>query len=348
MPYLPPDAFAIVMATGIVSLAAGDHGFRVVSAVLATLATAAFAVLAAAWGAQFLARRGAIIADFRDPDVALRMFTFVAGACVLGVVWLEVPVAVWVVGVAAAAMWLVLIPLAARDVRSRPRTELRDHARGAWLLGSVATSGIAITAGDLAVIDSLGWLLDAGIAVWIAAWALYAAVACLIVWRAWAHPLRAESMTPDTWILMGGLAIAALAGAHLTDAGRVVGSLAGMADWVPAATVAIWAVATAWIPLLVAAQLWQAIRVPGSIHFTNVWWSAVFPLGMYATATAAIAGDVRIGALWPISLVFTWIALGAWLAAAAGLVHSAVRRMSRHQGGHRVASRRAASPGKTS
>ena len=58
---MKPDAFAAVMATGIVSIAAADHGFQVASDVLVVLAAAAFPVLivmvARAW-------RGF---DLRDP-----------------------------------------------------------------------------------------------------------------------------------------------------------------------------------------------------------------------------------------------------------------------------------------
>ncbi|MEO7127070.1 MAG: tellurite resistance/C4-dicarboxylate transporter family protein [Nakamurella sp.] len=331
VPDMAPDAFALVMATGIVSVAADDHGYRPVGAVLAALATAAFAVLAIAWGWHFLTHRGDVIADFRDPDVALRMFTFVAGACVLGVVWLREPSIVWIFAACAGAGWLLLIPLSARDVRSRPRTELRNHVHGAWLLVSVATSGLATTAGDLAAGHSIGWLLYLGIVAWVVAWVLYVAVTYLILWRVWAQPFRAESIAPDAWILMGALAISALAGAHLLEASRALAPSAVVSDAVQGAMMVVWIVATAWIPVLTAAQVWRLIRVPRSLQFANVWWSAVFPLGMYASATAAIAHDLRLAVLPSISLVFTWIGLAAWLAAAVGLVRKSVHRPMRRR-----------------
>lgn len=55
-----------------------------------------------------------------------------------------------VLAAVATVAWLILTLLAVADLRSRPRRELRKDAHGAWLLSSVATSGLAITAADLA------------------------------------------------------------------------------------------------------------------------------------------------------------------------------------------------------
>lgn len=41
----PPDVFAVVMATGILSIAAADHGYRVLDAGLSLVAATAFVVL---------------------------------------------------------------------------------------------------------------------------------------------------------------------------------------------------------------------------------------------------------------------------------------------------------------
>ena len=43
------------------------------------------------------------------------------------------------------------------------------------------------------------------------------------------------------------------------------------------------------------------------------WWAAVFPLGMYSSATFATAVETGWHPLMTISLVFLWIAFAAWL-----------------------------------
>jgi tellurite resistance protein TehA-like permease len=65
-----------------------------------------------------------------------------------------------------------------------------------------------------------------------------------------------------------------------------------------------WVVASAWIPVLAAAT----VRMRG-----GNWWAAVFPLGMYSSATFATAVETGWHPLTTISLVFFWIALAAWL-----------------------------------
>jgi tellurite resistance protein TehA-like permease len=321
---LPPDVFAIVMATGIVSVAASDHQYWRIGIVLAAIASVVFVVLTIGLGLRILTRSGVIVAQSTDPDVALRMFTFVAGASVLGVVWRRYPVAVWIVGALSLIGWLVLIPLGARDVHSRPRTDLRDHAHGAWLLVSVGTSGLATTAADLAIIHGSRPLVMIGVACWLLAMVLYVAVTWLIAWRVVVAPFRPDAVTPDSWILMGALAIATLAGTHLLQATDELGSLQWLADAVGPVTLVLWIVGSLWIPVLLYAEIWRVDQRAGSLRFAGVWWSAVFPLGMYSSATWMTGIELDMPALATISLVFFWIAATVWALVTVGLTQFAV------------------------
>ncbi|MGH3829734.1 MAG: hypothetical protein ACRDRS_04665, partial [Pseudonocardiaceae bacterium] len=112
----PPELFAAVMATGIVSVAADDHGYWRLSTALGILAVVAFAVLGLGFALWALRRPGHVAAVLRDPDVAVRMFTIVAACEVLGLRWGAAPALGWLLGALALATWLVLAPLAAVDV----------------------------------------------------------------------------------------------------------------------------------------------------------------------------------------------------------------------------------------
>jgi tellurite resistance protein TehA-like permease len=70
--------------------------------------------------------------------------------------------------------------------------------------------------------------------------------------------------------------------------------------------------------------MWRVDSRAGSLHFAGVWWSAVFPLGMYAAATAETASVLKHSALITISLVLFWIAFTVWLLVAVGLAHRAI------------------------
>jgi tellurite resistance protein TehA-like permease len=293
----PPDVFAAVMATGIVSIAAADHGLHRISAALALLAAVALPLLvvlaAIGW------RRTPL--DLHDPDVLLRLLTFVAACGVLAARLRDYRALGWVLVGLALAAWILLVPLIIRHMTRTGWTGLRDRAHGAWELASVATSGLAIGFADLDV----RWL---AMAFWVLALAVYGVITILIGRRTVHERLDRDGFEPDSWILMGGLAIATLAGDHIH---RV-----WPAPVVAAVTVLTWILATLWIPPLAYFVVRRVIRHTETLRVAGVWWAMVFPLGMYSAATYAMF--VELG--WPgfrvVSLAFCWIALAAWLAVA--------------------------------
>jgi hypothetical protein len=137
-----PDVFAAVMATGIVSIAASQHHYGRITEILGVLASLGLVVLVAL---VLLTRRFSVW-DLRDPDVTLRLFTFVAACAVLDSRPASQAIVVPILGAAALSSWLSLIVLSARNMLARTWTALRDAARGAWELASVGTSGLAIVA----------------------------------------------------------------------------------------------------------------------------------------------------------------------------------------------------------
>lgn len=328
----PPEVFAGVMATGIVSVAAADHGYWRLDLALAILAVVTFAVLGLCFLGWAVTRPARVVTVTRDPDVALRMFTFVAACAVLGVRWSDHPAVGWLLGGLALAAWLVLAPLAVADVCSRPVAELREQAHGGWLLPSVATAGLATTATDLALDVRAPSLVVIGAVAWAVGMVLYLAVTWLIAWRALATPVVPDEVTPDSWILMGALAITALAGDHILAASRTLGAPAGLAAWARPVTLGAWVLASLWIPVLLYAQVWRANQVAGSLRYRGVWWAAVFPLGMYSAASAATATELHMRALRTISLVFFWNAFTVWTLLAVGTLHSAIAHRARIQG----------------
>ncbi|MDT5005329.1 MAG: hypothetical protein QOJ24_2505 [Mycobacterium sp.] len=271
-----PDAFAAVMATGIVSVAAADHGFDGLSDVLAVISVALLAGLAVLATVR-------LRPDFDDLDVPVQLLTFVAACAVVGT-----RLAWWPLGVVGLLGWLLLLPIALRAMWPNRWTGLRDRARGGWELAGVATAGLAIVAADLGLVAVAIGLLVLGIC-------LYCAMTGLVLWRAVHAPSAPDLFAPDAWILMGGAAIATLAGDHIHKA--------GFTDVRPV-TIVTWVVASAWIPVLAAAT----VRMRG-----GNWWAAVFPLGMYSSATFATAVETGWRPLTTSSLVFFWIALAAWL-----------------------------------
>ena len=288
---MKPDTFAAVMATGIVSIAALDHGFRVVSDVLIVLAAGAQPVLIAAAATAW--RRESW--NLNDLDVAIRLCTYIAACAVVGARLAEHRIVLWVLAGMALQGWLSLAPVVARRMWRDRGVGLRDRAHGGWELASVATSGLAIVTADLKIVFL-------AVLFWVVAIGVYLAMTGLVVWRAIDDSSAPELLQPDIWILMGGAAIATLAGDHIHKAGL---------ESVRPVTVVTWIVATVWIPLLVHVTV-QRFRRRRELP-PGLWWAAVFPLGMYSAATYATAVETGWRCLTNVSLVFFWIAFAAWL-----------------------------------
>lgn len=284
------------MATGIVSIAAADHGYGGISGVLIVLAAVALPVLivaaATAWRRESW--------NLANLDVSLRLCTYIAACAVVGARLAEHRVVLWVLAGMALQGWLSLAPVVTRRMWRDRSVGLRDHAHGGWELASVATSGLAIVTADLKMVflAMLFWAIAIGV---------YLLMVGLIVWRAVHDPAASELVQPDIWILMGGAAIATLAGDHIHKAGL-------QAVW--PVTVVTWFVATAWIPPLIYVTL-QRFRRRAELP-PGLWWAAVFPLGMYSSATYATAVETGWRWLTVVSLVFFWIAFAAWVSVAIG------------------------------
>jgi tellurite resistance protein TehA-like permease len=134
---------------------------------------------------------------------------------------------------------------------------------------------------------------------------------------------------------MGAAAISTNAGSTLVASNGGLPFLLSIRPFIDGVTLAMWAWATWWIPLLLLLGVWKhgAHRVP--LRYTTALWSVVFPLGMYAVASHRLSLVAEVPALQSMSRVMAWIALAAWSATGIGLVlaswHSARAFIARAQ-----------------
>lgn len=323
---LSPGYFALVMATGILSLACSQRDWQLASWVLLVLSAIAYAVLVVATLWRILAHREAMATDLRDPRTAFQAFTFVAGSGVLGsglaLHGLLAPAAVLLA--LATMSWLVMgyaLPWAA--VLGRAQRPLTAAANGTWFIWTVGAQSIAILASTLeSYAQSAGHVVSIlAVFTWSVGLVLYGAVAVMVVLRLMIHPLEPQELDPPYWVSMGAIAITVVAGARIVqmESTPTVDAVRGLAGGL---TVVLWSFATWLIPALLAMGLWRHLlrRVP--LAYTPALWSMVFPLGMYAVASMTLgrADDLplveRVGELW------IWVAMAAWLVTGAAMVFS--------------------------
>jgi tellurite resistance protein TehA-like permease len=124
---------------------------------------------------------------------------------------------------------------------------------------------------------------------------------------------------------MGAAAISTNAGSTLVGSNGGLPFLLSIRPFIDGVTLALWAWATWWIPLLLLLGIWKhgVHRVP--LRYTTTLWSMVFPLGMYAVASHRLSLVAEVPALQSLSRAMVWIALAAWSATAFGLVAASWR-----------------------
>src|SRR5689334_8987753 len=108
---LAPASFGLVMATGIVSLAARDFGWPLLAKALFSANLFFFGVLCALTAMRAVLYRASFAADFDDHLRAPGFFTAAAAAAILGAQCLLLHDAIdaaWVLWAVTIALWLVL------------------------------------------------------------------------------------------------------------------------------------------------------------------------------------------------------------------------------------------------
>ncbi|WP_343883630.1 tellurite resistance/C4-dicarboxylate transporter family protein [Rhodanobacter caeni] len=331
--HLDPGCFALVMATGIVSIDVGQHGMTALARALFGLNLLAYAalLLMSALRLRWFPRE--LLADFVSPGRGAGFLTLAAATCVLGsqcLLVVRLPRLADGLLLAGAVSWAALVYLfLAAAITARIKPGFTRSINGGWLVAVVATQALAVLlvlrTASASAFDPVG--LFTALCLYLLGAALYLLIITLVVYRLVFFPLRARDFTPPYWINMGALAITALAGSLLVRHIPPADSLTPLLPFVKGFTLFFWATATWWIPLLVILEGWRYLwrRVP--LRYEADDWDIVFPVGMYTVATYELAQALQLDFLQVIPDVGVYVSLAVWLFfAVAGL-----RRLFRHR-----------------
>lgn len=325
---LTPGYFALVMATGIVSIGLNLEGYRVASVVLFGLAGIAYVKLIVLNVWRFFAHRGAMIDDFRDPRRAFGFFTFVAGTDVLGARaaaegWYGLTaVLLTVAGLAWVVMGYVIPWSAVLGHEERP---VIAGANGTWFIWVVASQSVAVAAASIEPVfpNARQGLAIVAVLSWSVGIFLYAATAIFVSLRLMLYPLVPRDINPPYWVAMGAVAITVVAGARIVEM-----ETAPMADavrgLVAGASVVFWCFATWLIPVLVAMGWWRhrVHKIP--LTYEATLWSIVFPLGMYSVASIYLGRADHLPIVELIGAWWLWVAVTAWVLTFAAMIRDVV------------------------
>lgn len=328
---LNPAYFAMVMATGIVSLAADQIGMAAVASALFRLNVAAYlflwllTVLRAAWFPRELWR------DLVDHQRGPGFFTSVAASAVLGsqfVVMVHLYAPAKLLWALAFTLWVGLTyAMFAAFIIKEQKPPLEKGISGAWLLAVVATQSIAVLSAQLAAHLAQPYKLTLNflaLSMWLWGGMLYIWMIALIFYRYMFFRFAPDDLSPPYWISMGAMAISTLAGSLLIANAPDAPFLVSLLPFLKGFTVFYWATGTWWIPMLVVLEVWRHVYARFPLRYDPLYWGAVFPLGMYAASTFDMAHALELGFLYELARYVVYVALAVWALAFAGLVRALV------------------------
>jgi tellurite resistance protein TehA-like permease len=333
---LDPGYFALVMATGIVSVACRLLGITMLAEVLLAATAVGFVLLLLAYVARALRFPHRFAATLRAPSSAVALFTVVAGTNVLATALLAH--GLWVIslilGIAAFLLWLVLTyGLFSLIVLAGHRPLLRDIT-GVWLVWVVGTQSVAVLATALApqlpstmVQDMLSVV---SVLFWSVGIVLYLILIVIIFLRLFLIETTPAEMGPAYWILMGATAISVRAAAGILTLAATTPThlLTAVHPFVAGGAVVLWSFGSWFIPALVIFGLWRYFVRHFPWSYEPKLWSVVFPLGMYAVASVTLGRALDFEFMGMLASVWVWFAIAAWAIVVVLLVVAFVRSMS--------------------
>ncbi|MCC7084573.1 MAG: tellurite resistance/C4-dicarboxylate transporter family protein [Pirellulales bacterium] len=323
---LHPAYFALVMATGIVSIAAKLAGLPLISDGLLWINVVAYAVLWCLTLVRLAWFPHRLFADLIDHHRGVGFFTCVAATGVLGTqIYLlrDNILFAAVLGIVAGVLWLILVysVFAAFTVKEN-KPDLAHGLHGGWLLGVVAMQSLAVLCSWLGPrFESCTQpILFTALVFWLGGGMHYVWIISLIFYRYTFFPMSPSDLSPPYWINMGAMAISTLAGATLSAQADAWQLLVTFQPVIKVLSIGFWATATWWIPMLLILGAWRHLYKRLRFRYDPLYWGAVFPLGMYSVCTFRLAAILDANFLQPLAFSFAYIAIAAWIVVFLGLM----------------------------
>src|SRR5215218_5030729 len=327
-----PGYFALVMATGIISIAAYLLEMNIVALSLLVLNIVAYVVLWLLLLLRLTLFFSRVKADITDHVRGPGFFTVVAATCVLGSQLVivagqyKIAAVLWWAGL---LFWLLIMYTFFTSVTVREnKPSLESGLNGAWLVAVVATQSISVL-GTLLVDQWPAYresLLFFTLCMFLLGCMLYLLLITLIFYRFTFVNVTTAQLTPPYWINMGAVAITTLAGARLILAAPEWSFLGDVLPFLKGFTLFFWAAGTWWIPLLLILGFWRHVYKKFPLRYDPQYWGMVFPFGMYTVCTIQLAKAINFPSLLVIPRYFIYLALAGWLVVSLGLVYSLLSR----------------------
>ena len=321
---LHPGNFALVMASGIVAIGFRTLDFAALAELLATFAIGAWLVLLLLSVLRLLRHAAAVRADLLNPRMVFSYFTLVAATDIVGLLLHDGGHAGLAMGCWALAFlaWCALLYLAFSVLTFLTHEHNVNIVHGGWLIAIVGTQSLVLLGARIAphMGEWAGYMMVEVHMLWGLGLVFYGIFVTLFCYRIFFLTLRPQDVGPLLWVVMGAAAISANAGTSLITEDPRLPFLAAQRPSIDGVTLMLWAWATWWLPMLVIFGLWKHLANRPPVSYEPPMWSLVFPLGMYAVASARLGLAAEFPPLQWIAQGMIWVALAAWLLVLSGLL----------------------------
>jgi tellurite resistance protein TehA-like permease len=315
---LHPAYFAMVMSTGIISIASKLLGFTGIAYALFYINIVAYAIILPLQIMRVFMFWENLFKDLCNPKLCLVFFTTVAATNVLGAQFItivnqpEIAKIFWYFGI---FLWVSvsLVAFTALFIKCEEGPESVIH--GGWLIATVGTQSVAVLGAALAseFVSCGSFVLFSSIVWWMIGGFLYVILITLLFYRLVFFKLAPEALIPPYWINMGAIAITTLAGSIIClTIPKIGGVYTDFLPFIKGFTLFFWSFGTWWIPLLIILGIWKFVVRKQQFKYTPLDWGMVFPLGMYTACTFKLSQALQIPFISNISKYFIYLAYIAW------------------------------------
>jgi tellurite resistance protein TehA-like permease len=330
---LHPGNFAMVMATGIISMALSAQGYAELATIFGIVAVLTWGVLIILCAIRVVKFHKAVLIDLTTPRMVFSYFTLVAATNIVGMLAFEngfddFAITCWFI---AFVFWGLLLYLAFSILTFMSHENNVNIMHGGWLITIVGTQSLVLLGAKIA--PNFGeyahYMMVEVHMLWGLGLSLYGIFVTLFCYRIFFLSLKPQHLSPLLWVVMGAAAISANAGTSLIESETQVPFLAAQKPFIDGVTLMIWSWATWWIPLLFLFGVWKHVIRQISFSYEPAIWSMVFPLGMYAVASDRLGYLAEFPPMRWIAQGMIIVALLAWLLSALGLITKLRQQLAR-------------------
>ncbi|SBT06157.1 putative C4-dicarboxylate transporter/malic acid transport protein [Candidatus Propionivibrio aalborgensis] len=329
---LHPGNFALVMASGIISIGFSTLHHELLADVVCVFAIVAWVTLLTLNVGRFFMFSRAVRIDLLNPRMVFSFFTLVAATDIVGLLLnarghTGLAMGCWVIAFLA---WCLLLYLAFSVLTFLSHENNVNIVHGGWLISIVGTQSLVLLGAAIAPAlgEYAGYMMVEVHMLWGLGLLFYGIFVTLFCYRIFFLALKPQDISPLLWVIMGAAAISANAGTSLLSEDPYLPFLAAQRPFVEGVTMMIWAWGTWWIPMLLMFGFWKHIARGLPLKYEPAMWSFVFPLGMYTVASARLGLAAEFPPLQWISQIMIWVAFAVWLFVLGGLARGLLTRLA--------------------